>query len=473
VRTALTALGLTVVFGVYLLVFGSLRPTGELMAAEPDFANVGWLALIGLVALLVLNGLFIGAETSIELLRSAHVRRRKDAGHEEQTRRLQKLIDGRPRFVAAMAFGSQVCRFLMFLLAVALGPWLAERLPSSLGSVGGLVVATLIFAIPILLLNLIVELVPKSYAALHPHRLGLALYRFIAVSAVLFSLPIRLVTGVAGLLTARFGGEASFALTNQAEEEIKTLVETAEETGEIESEEKELLHSVFEFSDTVVREVMTPRVDIDALPVECESGEVVALIEKSGHSRIPLYEGTDDAIVGIVHAKDLLRALAGSEPVMLRELMRKPMFVPENKNLNDLLKDLRQSRSQMAVVQDEFGGTSGIVTIEDIVEELVGDIVDEYDTEEPEIVEAGEGWMVDAKTHMDDVNHELGSHFESDEFDTIGGYVFGLFGRQPAANEKILSDGYEFEVAETDGRRILKLRVQKLPEPVEAEPSGA
>jgi putative hemolysin len=437
----------------------------------PDVGSLAWLAGAGLVGLLTLNGLFVGAETSIELLRPMHVRRRRDAGKEADTRKLQKLIDERPKYVAATEFGSQLSRFLLFLLAVGFGPSLATHLPLEAGSVQQLLLATLILAVPLLLLNLVVELVPKSYAALHPHRLALALYSFVSVSAVLFSLPIRLVTAVAGLLTKQFGGEASFALTNQAEEEIKTLVETAQESGEIESDEKELLHSVFEFSDTVVREVMTPRVDIDALSVDSEPKAVVDLIQASGHSRIPLYEGTDDAIVGIVHAKDLLQALADGQEMSLKSLMRKPIFVPENKNLNDLLRELRQSRGQMAIVQDEFGGTSGIVTIEDIVEELVGDIVDEYDTEEPEIVAIGDAWLVDAKTHVDDVNHELGSEFESDEFDTIGGYVFGLFGRQPASKETILSAGHQFEVAETDGRRILKLRIEKVDKPVEAESS--
>lgn len=432
-----------------------------------DFGNIAWLAVIGLVAIIVGNALYVGAESGLELLRTVHVRRRKDQGKDEDTRRLQKLIDDRPRYVAAVAFGSQLCRFLIFLFGLCFAPMLAERM--NLGQPWGLVLATALLVAPLLLINLIIELVPRSYATLHPHRICLWLYRFIGVSAVIFWLPIRLVTAIAGLLTARFGGEATFALTNQVEEEIKTMVETAQETGEIEQEEKELLHSVFEFHDTVVREIMTPRVDIDALSVDCEPSEVVALIQSSGHSRIPLYEGTDDAIVGIVHAKDLLQAMADGGAVNLRELMRKPIFVPENKNLHDLLRELRVSRGQMAIVQDEFGGTSGIVTIEDIVEELVGDIVDEYDTEEPEIVEMPDGWLVEAKTHVDDVNHALGSEFESDEFDTIGGYVFGLFGRQPAGGEKIASMSHEFEVAETDGRRIIKLKIRKLEVPVETE----
>ncbi|MFM7743886.1 MAG: rod shape-determining protein, partial [Verrucomicrobiota bacterium] len=176
----------------------------------------------------------------------------------------------------------------------------------------------------------------------------------------------QIVTGVASLVAARFGGRATFTITNQTEEEIKTLVESGEESGEIEMEERNLLHSVFEFTDTVAREVMTPRVDLDAMPVTSAPAAVAEVIKESGHSRIPLYEETDDQIVGIVHAKDLYMALLNGHEPNLRELMRQPLFVPENKDLHELLSEMRAARSQMAVVQDEFGGTAGLVTIEEI-----------------------------------------------------------------------------------------------------------
>jgi CBS domain containing-hemolysin-like protein len=241
-------------------------------------------------------------------------------------------------------------------------------------------------------------------------------------------------------------------------------VESAEETGEIERDEKELIHSVFEFSDTIAREIMTPRVDLDALSVTADAITAVKMIETTGHSRIPLFEETDDQIVGIVHAKDLLMAIAAGKKVTLRGIMRQPLFVPENKNLHELLGEMRNSRSQFAIVQDEFGGTAGIVTIEDIVEELVGDIVDEYDNEEPSFQKVDDGWLVDGKTHWNDVNHEIGSEFDSEEFDTIGGYVFGLFGRQPVLAETIEEAEHRFTVTKTDGRRILQLRIEKVSE---------
>jgi putative hemolysin len=430
-------------------------------------------ALAAVFAAVFLNGLFVAGETAVDLLRPIHAKHAKEDAR--KTRRLQRLLENKSRYVAACTLGSQTMRMLMVLVGFLMAPGLALVFQETFGAVAAppetpfslraFVLAAVTLVLPIMLANLIVgELVPKSYAALHPQRVSLTLYRFIKVFAAVFSVPAALITAVAGLFTARFGARPSFAIANQAEEEIKTIVESAQESGEIESDERELLHSVFEFTDTVAREVMTPRVDLDAVPIDSDPNEVVKLIRESGHSRIPMYEETDDQIVGIIHAKDLLLAMVSNGHVLdLRTLMRPALFVPENKNLHELLAEMRLSRSQLAIVQDEFGGTAGIVTIEDIVEELVGDIVDEYDVEEPEIVPTEGGFLVGGRAHVDDVNDAVGSEFDSEEFDTIGGYVFGLFGRQPKPNETLEADRFLFTVVETNGRRILRLRIEPLP----------
>ena len=255
------------------------------------------------------------------------------------------------------------------------------------------------------------------------------------------------------------GGSATLRQSKLMEEEIRNLVDSAGETGEMESDETELIHSVLEFSDTVAREIMTPRTDLDAVPIDINPYDLVELIQESGHSRIPIYEGRDDDIVGIIHAKDLFLSMLRGKPVNIGTMMRPPLFVTENKSIDDLLAEMRSSKSTMAVVKDEYGGTSGIVTIEDIVEELVGEIQDEHDDEEPEFTDSLEGFLVDGKTHLDDVNDEIGSNFESEDFDTIGGFVFGLCGRQPSLGEWIAFEGYQFNIVETDGKRIIKIRI--------------
>ena len=265
--------------------------------------------------------------------------------------------------------------------------------------------------------------------------------------------------GIANLFARPAGGSASLRQSNLMEEEIRSLVDSAGETGEMESDETELIHSVLEFSDTVAREIMTPRTDLDAVPLDINPYDLVELIQESGHSRIPIFEGSDDDIVGIVHAKDLFLAMLRGKPVNISSLMRPPLYVTENKSIDDLLAEMRHSKSQMAVIKDEYGGTSGIVTIEDIIEELVGEIQDEHDDEHPEFSESLEGFLVDGKTHLDDVNDEIGSNFESEDFDTIGGFVFGLCGRQPKHGEWLEHDGYQLNIVETDGKRIIKIRI--------------
>ena len=424
------------------------------------------LVVTAMIAVILVNAMFSAATGALEILRPLHIKQVKD-GQEKQRERLLSLMDRKSRLLAACAVGNhiaQICLvFLSFLLASGVAHLIVPG--SDTPTFGNLMMGAIIAALPAVVLNLVFgELVPKSFGGMFPHRVAFGLDRFVSAAALLLSLVAYPIAALANLITSRFGGRAGFATENQAEEEIKNLVESAEETGEIEKDEKELLHSVFEFTDTVAREVMTPRVDLDSLPIASDPQTLIHMIQETGHSRIPLFEDTDDQIVGIIHAKDVLSTIVSGETPNLRRLMRTPLFVPESKNLHELLQEMRISKSQMAIVQDEFGGTAGVVTIEDIVEELVGDIVDEYDNEEPEVVAEGNGWLVDGKTHREDVNHEIGSSFQSDQFDTIGGYVFGLFGRQPNEGEVIDDFGYRFTIAKTDGRRIHRLLVEPIEE---------
>lgn len=436
----------------------------EMAVGQPVTEMGGGSVVISLIVLFVLlNALFVAAETAINLLRPIHVKYVKEGRSE----RLQDLVDGKAKYATACALGSRTAWLALGLLVLvlALSYGIEGTGDQQRFDLGSFFLHLLWIAIPMAILNLVIgDLVPKSYASLHPHGVGLRLYPLIRAANAIFSIPAGLLVAIANLVTRLFGGRASFTLPNETEEEIKNLVDSAQEAGEIEVDEKELLHSVFEFTDTVAREVMTPRVDMDAMPVASEPEEVVRVMRESGHTRIPLFEETDDQIVGILHAKDLLMALVEQGPeVRVRALMRPALFVPEGKNLHELLTEMRMSRSHIAVVQDEYGGTAGVVTIEDIVEQLVGDIVDEYDVEEPEVVPTGDhGFLVDGKAHIDDVNREVGSSLDSEEFDTIGGYVFGLFGRQPKLGESIEAEGYCFTVADTDGRRVHRLRIEKV-----------
>jgi len=444
--------------------FVGLRSVGLL--ATFDLGSALLLAL-AFVAVISMSSAFVAGEAAVEFLRPAHVKMFDDGSTQATT--LRDLMERKPRYIAACVLGAETMRAWLLLLCLFPAPflaiqvqWIAPDSPwnTALGPVLG---AAAIVSIPVVGLNVVFsELVGKSYAAVHPHRTALRLYRFITIASLLFSIPGRLAMFAAGLFTQRFGAEATFAPGDKAEEEIRGILESYEETGEIEQEESVMLHSVFEFGDTVAREVMTPRIDVESVPSTTELVEVAKLVEASGHSRLPVFEGTDDQIIGIVHAKDVLSALAaGESDKPLADIVRPALFVPESKPLHDLLREMRQHKTQLAVVQDEFGGTAGIVTVEDLVEEVVGEIVDEYDVEDLHVHADGDGWTVKGKLHLDDLNDVIGSDLASEEFDTVGGYVFGLFGRQPAVGEEIDDSGFRFRVAESDGRRILALHIVK------------
>ena len=433
--------------------------------------TLGWNASAGEVflasacifALMFLNALFHAAESALAGLRKNRIDQLKEA-RDPRAPRLNDLYENEDPYFAACQVGNQVARVGMITAAVLTAPKLAGVLSNGQDpSMGALAISILILIFIIALINLaFIELLFRGLAQKNPEKWGLRLYGFIKMSRFFLTPFVVIVNISGGWLVKRLGLRPLFSPPLITEEELREIVEESGETGELIEDEKEMIHSIMEFTDTVAREVMTPRTEIDAIEVTATPREVARLIEESGHSRIPIYEGTIDRIVGIVHAKDLLKGLLDSQNLSIRSIMRQPYFIPESKFMHQLLAEFRSGRVQMAIVQDEYGGTGGLVTIEDVVEEIVGEIVDEYDEEEAEIQETELGvWLIDGRTHIDDVNNEIGSHFESDEFDTLGGFVFGLFGRQPEKDETIEAGSWDLTVAETDGRRVVKIRTTK------------
>lgn len=455
-----------IILVVSLVLFAQQSFADETQASVPEFdvpLIPGWVYGLLLAAVVLFNALCVAGEATLEALRPMMSRNGKE--DIEGNQRIATLQANRTQYLNSLVVGHRLGRVIGALLAFLMAPGIALYFQKAFGweySFGSVLVGAVLVLVPTELVNLFLgDLLSRSYAQIHPYRMALGLYPFAQTVKILMFPVAWPLAKVDDWLSARFGSRSGQTAYEKSSEELLNLVESAEEAGEIEADQKELLHSVFDFTTTIAREVMTPRVDMDAMPIESDPAVVIDLIRESGHSRIPLYDGTDDQIIGIVHAKDLLMAQASGKPIKLRSLMRAPIFVPENRSLHELLSDLRSSKAQMAIVQDEFGGTAGIVTIEDVVEELVGDIVDEYDKEEPEVVPDGDGWIVQGKVHWDDLNDAIGSQFDSSEFDTIGGLVFGLFGRQPRPNEQVESEGYLITVIDTDGRRIQRLRIER------------
>jgi magnesium and cobalt transporter len=245
------------------------------------------------------------------------------------------------------------------------------------------------------------------------------------------------------------------------EKELQEAINSSEEEGILNEAEGDMLQSIFEFGDTLVREVMVPRTDMVCSPADATLSDFLELIISSGHSRVPLYEGSTDHIVGVVYAKDLLRNWgANDDTLTLTEVMRTPYFIPETKRIEDLLVDFRTKRVHMAIAVDEYGGTSGLITIEDLLEEIVGDIQDEYDLEVPWLQPQEDGTLlVDARANVEELEEYYDIEISREKFDTIGGYLFHLLGSVPKPGEKITDNGLVMMVEESDERKIGIVRI--------------
>jgi CBS domain containing-hemolysin-like protein len=231
---------------------------------------------------------------------------------------------------------------------------------------------------------------------------------------------------------------------------------------DLEEDQQEMIRGVVELSGTTVKEVMVPRTDTVFLPVTASPDELLSLIEESGHSRFPVYEETIDKVIGILHVKDMLKVLMTNAPFDIRAMLRKPFFVPVSKHIDVLLKELRRTKVHIAVVVDEYGGVSGIVCMEDIIEEIVGDIQDEFDHETEDIQPLEDGvWLCDARVNLEDLTRETGLHFPSDDFDTLGGFVFDLFGKIPVKYEKAVYGEIGLIVHEMDGHKIKSVKITR------------
>ena len=428
--------------------------------------GIPWsLLLIGV--LILLNAFFAMAEIALVSVRKTRIRQLVEEGV-PRARTVQRLLEDPTRFLATVQIGVTLVGFFASAAgAVTLGKPLGDlfqRIPIGIIAGNAGIIAVVAVTLVIGFLSLVIgEISPKSLALQHAERIALWSAGPLMFLSYVTSPFVKLITWTSNALVRPFGGTASFAPPILTEEELKMLVEAGEEEGVLEEEEKEMIHSIFEFTDTVVRKVMVPRTDIRAVEVNSNIDELLDVIMKAGHSRIPVYEESIDNIAGVVHAKDLLRALhENGREVTIRELMRPPYVIPENKKVDELLAEFKRSKVQMAIVVDEYGGTAGLVTIEDLLEEIVGDIMDEYDVEGPLVEIIDENTMVvDARTPIDEINEQMDLTLPEEEFDTIGGLVFGLLGRQPEQGETIEYGVLDLVVEKTDGRRIEKVKIIK------------
>ncbi len=414
------------------------------------------LVLVIIFVLLLLAAVTAAAETSISRIgrvKAHHFAREKRKNGELLVRMVE---DPAPYLNSVL---------LLTLIAHLTGTSLATALALRRFGTGGEAIAA---AAMTFIIFVFAEVIPKTYVVRYTERASLLLARPVFLLGRLLQPVSQVLVWFANLVMVPLPGRGLPKGPFVTEEEIRHLTDIAEEEEEIEEEERELIHSVFEFGDTVVREVMVPRTDMIVLRSDASIDEALETILKAGYSRIPLYEGDTDNIVGVLYAKDLLKRTRSPNGSKVSSMGRAPLFVPEQKKVADLLREMQSQRIHMAIVVDEYGGTAGLVTIEDVIEEIVGEIVDEYDQEEPLVEPVDENTIrVDAKMPIDEVNELLNVDLPHEEWDTVGGLVFGLTGRVPTRGEAVRFDSIEFVTERVTGRRIQKVVIKKVagPEP--------
>jgi len=417
-----------------------------------------------IVLLTLLEGFFVASEIALVSVRRSRVDQLVEEGN-EGARRVRRLIDEPGRFLAVAQLGLTVLGFFASAFtAVTLTRDLATfltRLGIGTDTADGiaLLVVTIILALFTIVFG---ELVPKTLALAHPERFAMTLAGPIDFLARIFAPLIALLTGITAAVARVFGAEVRPEAQISAEE-LMLIVERGGEQGVLEAEEEQMIHAVIELGDRRLHEVMIPRIAIVALPASASLDEAISVVVEEGHSRIPIFEESIDQVIGILYAKDLLPILKnGSEArPALRSLLRTPVFVPESMTIDDLLHEFQRRKVHIAIVLDEYGGTAGLVTIEDLLEEIVGEIQDEYDVEEPMLVRLSTDEVrIDGRADVDELaeafDTELGLE-DGAEYDTVGGLIFHRLGGVPKPGDQVSVDGLILTVESTDGRRVGKV----------------
>lgn len=419
----------------------------------PQFDGSAWLQLIVLIGMLLLCGVASAAETALTSVSRIKLKNLVEEG-DQRAREIEQLLAEPNTFLSTILVVNSVA----VIVASSMATVLALRFSESWGEL----VATILISLVVLIFC---EITPKTAAVQNPLRWARVLVRPVRGVAWVLRPLIWFLSSLTSLFVRMLGGQIKRKGPFVTEEELRLLVTVGEEEGVLEEEETEMIHSIFEFADTTAREVMVPRIDMVTLASDTTVMGAVDLALQGGFSRIPVYEAEVgiDEIIGVLYTKDLLKQLREDhDAVQVRELVRRAYFVPETKKLDDLLREIRQNRVHMVIVVDEYGSVAGLVTIEDLVEEIVGDIKDEYDSEESlfERINADE-YIFDAKISIYDFNDMMDKHLEDSDYETLGGFVYAQLDKIPVAGDSVKFEDLIFTVLATRGRRITQIRVQR------------
>ena len=425
--------------------------TVALNGSNPQFDGTAWLQLTILIVALILCAIASAAETALTSISRIQLKNLVEKG-DKRAIKIDNLLAQPNTFLSTILVVNSVA----VIVASSMSTVLALRFSESYGEL----IATVLISLVVLIFC---EITPKTAAVQNPLRFARVLVSPVRGAAWLLRPIVWSLSAITNGLVRLFGGQMQHRGPFVTEEELRLLLTVGEEEGVLEEEETEMIHSIFEFADTTVREVMIPRIDMVTLESDATVDQAVDLALQGGFSRIPVYEDTIDNILGILYTKDMLKQLReGHNTLPIRDFVRPAYFVPETKKLDDLLREIRQRRVHMVIVVDEYSSVSGLVTIEDLVEEIVGDIKDEYDREENLFEQVNEyEYIVDAKISIDEFNELMDTDLESEDYETLGGFLYAQLDKIPNVGDTTTYKNLTFTVLTTRGRRITKVRVER------------
>ncbi len=432
------------------------------------------LKLVILFALILVNAFFAMSEIAIITLNDLKIQRMAEDG-DKKAKKILKLTENPSYFLSTIQIAITLAGFLTSAaaaenfagpLAAFMAKWFSlEGNPAWLSTVA-LVVVTIIISFFSLVLG---ELVPKRIAMQKYEKISFAIVHILLFFKKIFTPIVKVLSFSTNIIVRLFGLDPNANEEEVTEEEIRMLVDAGEEKGVIEESQKEMINNIFEFDDIIAADVMTHRTDVYAVDISDSLTDILPVATENGYSRIPVFDEELDNIKGVLYVKDLLKYVGKPLPksFKLANLLRPAYFFPESKRCGDLFNEMNEQRIQMAFICDEYGGIAGIVTIEDLLESIVGNMQDEYDNEEEEIEQISETtFNLDGSTDIEEVAESLNIEFPEGEYDTIAGFIMSELGRIPSEDEQPVIEfgGYSFKVAEVDERRIERVIAEKLPE---------
>lgn len=411
------------------------------------------LQIVVVMGLLALSSFFSSAETAMMTVNKIRVRTLAEAGL-SRAKVLAKILDNQPKMLSAILIGNNIVNLsASSLMTVLVTRMLGDAYVGA--ATGVLTLLILIFG----------EITPKTTATLYPETVALwfarPIYAIMQVLAPVIFVVDKMSMGVLRLLHID-PNKKQDAIT---EDELRTIVEVSHEEGVIESDEKKMIYNVFDFGDSVAKDIMVPRIDMTFFDVDAAYDEVLEVFRKEKYTRYPVYEGTTDNVIGIINIKDLL-FVEEEKDFKLRDYLREPLYTYEFKKTAELMVELRKTQNNIAIVLDEYGATAGLITLEDMLEEIVGEIRDEYDDDEEDLIRriGPKELVVEAAMKIDDLNDQLGLTLESEDYDSLGGFVIGLLDHLPEEKEEVIYENLRFVVDKVERNRIDKIHMYILDE---------